>query len=116
MSACGTKRTSGLCQCMSAFAGKADILSAPPYAKTFLSGGVLAGLRTWSGPSRRGTDEHDQKAYSCGRRYGGCDLVLADFVLRQEITQSQSAVLHRGSGLHGQARQGWLGGRHQMRL
>jgi len=63
-----------------------------------------------------GTDEHDQKVYSCGRRYGGCDLVLADFVIRREITQSQRAVVQRGSGLHEQARQGWLGDRHAMHL
>jgi hypothetical protein len=47
MSVFGTKRISQHAQPMSAFGGKADILSAPPYAKMFLSGGVLASLRTW---------------------------------------------------------------------
>jgi len=43
------------------------------------------------------TDEHDQEVYSCGRRYGGCDLVLAAFVLGQE---SQREAVQRGSGLY----------------
>jgi len=75
-------------------------LSAPPYAKIVPERRRSGQLRIW-GLREGGYDEHDQKVYSCGRRYGGCDLVLAAFVLRQEITQSKRAAVQRGSGLHG---------------
>ena len=69
--------------------------------KSSPSGGVPASCEYGQGLREGGYDEHDQKVYSCGRRYGGCDLVLAVFVLRQEITQSKSAAVQRESGLHG---------------
>jgi len=69
--------------------------------KSSLSGGVPASCEYGQGLREGGYDEYDQKAYSCDRRYGGCNIVLADFVLRQEITQSKRAAVQRGSGLHG---------------